>query len=136
MDLIDVWSWTPFIFMVVFSYMQAIPKSYFEAAAIDGASKVRSVLGILLPISLPGIVTAAIIRFIFAFRSFGGIWSLAGGGPGNGSEILSVFLYKQAFQNQEISYGASIGVVMLILIILVSRGIHPLSESRETGGFE
>lgn len=119
--MIDVWQWMPFVMLLIYSYMQSINPSVLEAANIDGANTWLTVRKIILPISLSGILVAAVIRLIFAFRSFDNVWSVAQGGPASASETLPIYLYKQSFQIFKSSYGAAVAILLLIALVIIAK---------------
>src|SRR4029079_6177307 len=80
--IVDVWQWTPFVFIIVFARLQALPQDVFEASAVDGASRRATLAHITLPLLAPAIAFAAIFRAIDAFRAFDVVFGLTYGGPG------------------------------------------------------
>jgi len=116
----DVWQWTPFAAIVLMSGLESLPKGPLEAAAIDGAGWWRTFLSIKVPIMSPIIGIVVLIRFMDAFRDFDKIFILTAGGPGTSSEVLSIYVYRQAFQYFNTSYGAVAGIVMLFVISFLS----------------
>lgn len=119
--MIDVWQWMPFVMLLIYSYMQAINPSVLEAAKIDGAGTWLAVQKIVWPMSLSGILVAAVIRLIFAFRSFDNVWSVAQGGPASASETLPIYLYKQSFQLFKISYGAAVAILLVVALVFIAK---------------
>src|SRR5258708_27577397 len=79
--MVDVWQWTPFVFVIVFARLQSVPVEVFEAAQVDGAPRLAQLRWITLPLLAPAIALAAIIRGIDAFRSFDLVYGLSYGGP-------------------------------------------------------
>ncbi len=116
----DIWQWTPFAAIVLLAGLEALPKEPLEAAAIDGAGWWRTFFSIKIPLMRPIIGVVVLIRFMDAFREFDKIYILTSGGPGTASETMSVFVYRQAFQYFDTSYGAAAGVVMLFVVSILS----------------
>lgn len=115
----DIWQWSPFIFLLVLSALQGIPKSLVEAAKIDGAGDFMIFRKITLPMIMGTIFIAALLRAMDAFRVFPKIYIMTGGGPGQSTESASILVLKTAFRYFEVGYGASMTIVMLILLMIV-----------------
>jgi multiple sugar transport system permease protein len=115
----DIWQWSPFIFLLVLSALQGIPKSLVEAAKIDGAGDFTIFRRITLPMIMGTIFVAALLRAMDAFRVFPKIYIMTGGGPGQSTESASILVLKTAFRYFEVGYGASMTIVMLILLMIV-----------------
>ena len=80
--VVDSWQWTPFVFVIVYARLQALPQEVFEAGSVDGASWFQRTLYLTLPLLMPAIVFAAVFRAIDAFRTFDLVYGLTNGGPG------------------------------------------------------
>ena len=115
----DIWQWSPFIFLLVLSALQGIPKTLIEAAEIDGAGKFMIFRKITIPMILGTVFVAALLRAMDAFRIFPKIYIMTGGGPGQATESASILVMKTAFRYFEVGYGASMTIVMLILLMIV-----------------
>ncbi len=113
--LTDVWMNTPFVMLVVLAGLQALPRSPFEAAAIDGASGWLVLRRVLLPLLAPSLLVAAIFRTVFALREFATIWVMTQGGPVNATYVLSMDVYRPLFLYAREGYSAAVGFVMLVL---------------------
>jgi len=118
--LVDVWQWTPFVFLIVFARLQALPRDIFEAAGVDGAGRVGMVSRITLPLLLPTITFAAIFRAIDAFRSFDLVYGLSYGGPARSTTTLSFLAFQNGFQFQNYGYAAATSYVMVIALIVAT----------------
>jgi len=119
MVLIDVWQWTPFVALVVFATLLSLPREPFEAAAIDGASRLQVFRHVTLPMLRGGIALAVLIRLIDALREFDKIYVLTRGGPGHATDVLSIFGYRTAFFNGYVSYASAISFVLFVVIIVL-----------------
>ncbi len=114
--LVDSWQWTPFVFLIVFARLQALPLDVFEAANVDGAGPWVIFRRITLPMLMPAIVFAAVFRAVDAFRSFDLVFGLSYGGPARGTTTLSFFAFQHGFQFQNYGYAAAIAYAMLIIL--------------------
>ncbi len=119
--LADVWHWTPFMFLLSLAALQAVPQESLEAAAVDGATTLQSLRLVLLPAIADTLVVAAVLRAMGAFELFAEPYVMTGGGPGDATETVSLYIYKSAFQFFNMGYaGAMIVVSIGILVALYS----------------
>jgi len=118
--LVDVWQWTPFVFLIVFARLQALPHEVFEAAQVDGAGRLATIRRITLPLLYPAIAFAAIFRGIDAFRSFDLVYGLSYGGPARASTTLSFLAFQNGFQFQNYGYAAAVAYVMVVILIVAT----------------
>jgi multiple sugar transport system permease protein len=116
--LVDVWQWTPFVFIIVFARLQALPQDVFEAAQVDGAGRFFTFRHVTLPLLMPAIIFAAVFRAVDAFRSFDLIYGLSYGGPARSTTTLSFFSFQNGFQFQNYGYAAAVAYMMLIILIV------------------
>ncbi|MDK2878842.1 MAG: multiple sugar transport system permease protein [Thermoanaerobacteraceae bacterium] len=114
----DVWKNTSFIAMVLLAAMQNIPKDYYEAAIIDGASRLKNVFYITLPLLRPAILVAVVIRTMEAFKVFDIIYIMTKGGPANGTQVISYYTYINSFQYSKYGYGAALSYIVSLVILI------------------
>lgn len=112
---IDIWQWTPFMFLLFLAGLCGLPHAPLEAAAVDGATSGQVFRRITLPGLKPIFVTAFLLRFTDLYKIFDVIWITTVGGPGNTTESMSTFGYRVNFLYWHIGYGAA--VVMIIYLI-------------------
>ena len=118
--IVDIWQWTPFMMLLVLAGLQSLPNEPFEAASVDGASRLQLLRYLTIPM-LRGIVLVALIfRGIDAFDTFDTIYVLTRGGPGTATQTLTMFDFFQAFRWFHFGYAAAVAVVMLALLWFVS----------------
>jgi raffinose/stachyose/melibiose transport system permease protein len=120
--LIDVWKGVGLATLIYIAGIVSIPRDYFEAAKVDGASSTRSFFHIVLPLAKPATVTVIILSLIGGLRSFDLIWATTRGGPGFSSDVIASVIYKQY---QAGFYGLSTAG-NVILFILVTAIVVPL----------
>ena len=118
--LVNLWRGFPFVMLILLAGLQAIPRHLYEAAAIDGASKVQSFFHITIPGLRKMIVVALALDIVWEVRRFGLIQAMTQGGPGILTEVLSTYTYKQYFQFFRFEYASSVAMVMSIVLLLVS----------------
>jgi ABC-type sugar transport system permease subunit len=120
--LADVWKTTPFMALLILAGLQTIPRSLTEAARIDGASAWQAFWRVKLPLLMPSLLIAALLRGLDAFRIFDLPYTLTGGGPADSTETLSTLAYKRIFSGLEIGPGSSITTAMFITESLIAIG--------------
>lgn len=118
--MIETWQWTPLVALILLGGMTTIPEELFEAARIDGASGVQSFLAITLPLLVPYILVAGILRTIDAVKSLDLIFVMTSGGPGTASETLNMYLYTNAFAFNNVGYASAISVFFLGLVFCLA----------------
>ncbi len=120
--IVDIWMWTPFVMLLILSGLKAIPDYLYEAATIDRANWWFQFRRITLPQVAPLVMIALLFRTIEAFsKSFDLVMGLTGGGPGDQTEVISVNLFRTAFQGQwQTGRSSAVAYMVLIIIIAVS----------------
>lgn len=121
---VDVWHWTPLVFLILFAGVEGLPREVIEAARVDGATTWQIVRRIILPLMAPAIAVAFVFRSIMAFKVFDQIFLLTSGGPGTATEVVSLRLYRVFFDQNELGYGALLSVVIILAVVtfLVTAG--------------
>jgi multiple sugar transport system permease protein len=117
--LVDVWQWTPFIFLILLAALQGIPEDILEAARVDGAKAVRIFFDHMLPLLRYPIAVAVALRLIDAFRVYDFIFMTTRGGPIDKTSTLSWQIYDAGFKSFDIGYASAFAWLMLILVVIV-----------------
>jgi len=117
--LLEIWNWTPFSFIIMMAGLAALPKEPQEAAQILGASKWRIFWEVQLPLLRPVILLALILRFLESMAEFPKTWGLLQGGPGSATETIPVYIFINAWQFFDISYGAVLSYVVLFMMVAI-----------------
>jgi multiple sugar transport system permease protein len=118
--LMDIWQWTPFMFIVLLAGLQSIPLDLYEAARVDGATFWQEFVSITLPMLRPTILVALLVRTMDAMRLFDQVFVLTQGGPGTTTEVLSFHIYQTAFKFTQLTYGAALLMVVLVITLIIS----------------
>jgi multiple sugar transport system permease protein len=118
--LVDVWQWTPLVMLVVLGGLAALPSEPVEAARIDGATRWQVLRHVILPMLMPFILVAAVIRTIDALKTFDTIFVITQGGPGTASETLNLYLYLQAFSFYQVGRASAVVVVFFLIVVVLS----------------
>jgi len=113
---VDNWHWWGFLVVLFLAAMQNIPADLYESARLDGASRWQEFRDITIPGIRPTLVFMILMTAIWSFLTFDYIWILTQGGPAGASEVLSVLVFKQAFQAFRAGYASAIGLTMSILV--------------------
>jgi len=116
----DIWAWTPWMFLILLAGLEGIPLEPIEAARMDGASGWKLIRYVILPLMSPVTRVAVSLKAIETFRTFDYVWVMSRGGPGSYSEIMSTFVYKQAYKNLTYGYSGAISFLVLALMVAVS----------------
>lgn len=117
--LVDIWQWTPFVFIIICSGMTALPLDPFESATIDGASFWQCIFKIMMPLLKPIMMVAVLFRTVDCLKTFDIIYVLTGGGPGDASETATIRIYLDAFRDFYMGKAATLGIIMIILITII-----------------
>jgi multiple sugar transport system permease protein len=118
---LDVWEWTPLLFLILLAGIQSMPVEPFEAARVDGAGAWRTFIDHTLPLLRPTILVAVTLRTIEALTTFDQVYVLTRGGPGTSTQLISIYGYQTFFQFQQVGYAAAM-LFMVALVVLVAAG--------------
>jgi len=129
--LVDVWQWTPMITLIVLAGLAGLSEEPVEAARVDGASEWQILRYVTIPMVMPVILTAVILRLIDALKTFDIIFAMTGGGPGYASETLNIMGFKYSFEYFRMGQSAVILVALFLIVFLCSLGIMKLRASSE-----
>lgn len=124
--IVDIWHWTPFVFLILFAAVEGLPRDVVEAAEVDGATNWQITWRIVIPMLREALAVAFIFRAIFAFKVFDEIYLLTSGGPGTATEVVNLHLYKVFFEQNQLGYGALLSVAFIAAVLaflLVSRRV-------------
>jgi multiple sugar transport system permease protein len=128
---VATWRGVPFSVIILLGGLQTLPRDVYEAAIIDGATRWQRFRYVTLPMMKPIIMISLILATGGALNSLDIPLALTGGGPGNATELISISLYKQSFFQLDVSYGATIGTMMLVAnLILIALYLAVLRPRR------
>ena len=117
-----VWKTSSFVALVLLAGLQTIPRSLYEAADIDGASRWQQFWEITLPMLRPAIVVALIFRTITAIQTFDIPYAMTNGGPGHATETLAMYIHKTTIDFLDLGYGSALAVLMFVVSALATAG--------------
>jgi multiple sugar transport system permease protein len=118
--VIDVWQWTPFIFLILLAALQGIPEDILEAARVDGANPAQIFFYHMLPLMRYPIAVAVVLRMIDAFRVYDIIYMTTRGGPVDATQTLSWQIYDAGFRSFDLGYAAAYSWLMLAIVLIVT----------------
>ncbi|MDQ0300571.1 lactose/L-arabinose transport system permease protein [Salibacterium salarium] len=116
------WRWVGYNMIIFLAGLQNIPEEMYEAAAIDGAGKIRQFFSITVPSLKPIILFAGILSTIGTLQLFDEPFNLTGGGPGNSTMTLGLYIYENGFEYFDFSYGSAVAYVVVVLVAILSYG--------------
>lgn len=128
--LIDVWQWTPFMVLMFLAGLEALPKSPFEAARVDGASAWMTFWNLTLPMLRPVILVALIIRALDAFKVFEYVYAITRGGPGDATETIQFFIYKTGFRFFRLGEAAAMAFVLVTITMALVVALYLVMKRR------
>jgi multiple sugar transport system permease protein len=134
--LTEVWHWTPLFFLILLSGLNAVPENPLRAAVILGASPGQLFVHVVLPMLRPVIMVAFVVRTMEIIKLFDEVFMLTRGGPGSSTETVSLYIYKLAFNDFQLAYGAAaaflvlVGSLFLVHLLLIPVKDHIMEERR------
>ena len=118
--IVEIWHWTPLVMLIVLGGLAALPTEPYESARLDGASEWQLFRYVTLPLIMPFLVVAAVIRTIDAVKAFDTIFVISQGGPGTASETINLYLYLQAFAFYNVGNASAVVVVFFAIIVALA----------------
>lgn len=117
---VSVWKNLAYTYLLLFAALQQISIDVYEAAKIDGCTAFKSLIHITLPLIRPTLLVVCVTVSISAFGQFSLPYSLTGGGPQRATQLIGLYMHEQAFTYNELSYGATIGVLIFGINIVMT----------------
>jgi multiple sugar transport system permease protein len=129
--MVEIWHWTPMTMLILLAGLKSLPRDPFEAAIMDGASKLQVFFKITLPLMQPYIFLILLLRFVHSMKVFDKIYVIAsGGGPNRASETLNLMIYHEAFRALNFGYASALGMIMLVIILVVTIILYRFRERK------
>jgi len=116
--IVEVWQWTPFMFLLLLAGLVSLPKEPYLAAAIDGAGPIRTFWQVTFPLMAPISIGALIIRLIEASKIMDTVYVMTSGGPGTATETSSYYIYIRGLRDFQIGYSAALSLTYLVIMIV------------------
>lgn len=118
--LINIWQYTGYTALLFFAGLQTVPKSVYEAAAIDGATERRMFWSITLPLLRPVLVFVLVTTIIGSFQIFDTIAVTTGGGPVDATRVITWYIFEFAFQRFQMGYATAVSVVLFLILVVAT----------------
>jgi multiple sugar transport system permease protein len=115
-----VWKFAGFFMLILLVGLQAIPTEVYEAARVDGASRVQTFFRVTLPLLRPSIALSLIISVTGSLLAFDQFFILTNGGPDNSTTSIVVLLYREAFRNFNLGTAAALSLVVLVVLLVIN----------------
>jgi len=119
--IVDIWQWTPFMFLVLYAGLLSLPKEPLEAAKVDGASDWQLFKYLIIPLLIPIIVVALLIRTMDIIKLFDIVYVLTRGGPGDTTEVLTLYNFRVGLNYFYMGRAAAISWIIAVIVILLSQ---------------
>ena len=130
--IVDIWQWTPLMFLIMLSGLVALPEDQMNQARILGANFWHQFRYLILPMMKPIILIALVIRAIEVFKVFDATYLLTQGGPGDSSSTISVWLYRQVIINSRWGFACAAAILVLIMVTLAGVfAVRPIEQAQE-----
>lgn len=126
--LVDIWQWTPMITLIVLAGLAGLSSEPYESARVDGANARQILFKITLPMLLPTILTALVLRAVDALKTYDIIYAMTGGGPGYSSETLNILAYKYSFEYFRMGQSSVVLFFLFVVVLLFSLGVVQLQK--------
>ena len=126
---VDIWHQVSFMTILLLAGLAALPREPYEAARMDGASALRCLIYITLPLMRPVIIVALLLRLIFAVKTFDIIYIMTKGGPGIATDLVSYFIYRSAFFSLDIGRASALSVGLLVIVLLLTFYLYKYMRS-------
>ena len=117
---ITIWEWTGVTFVLYFAAMTQIDQSMLEAARIDGAGNIRTLVSIIWPHMRGTTVALAILGAIGALKTFDVPYLVTIGGPNYATEFLGTYIYRQTIPLNHVGYGAALSMILLVVALIMA----------------
>ena len=129
------WQFIPFYMVFFLAGLSSLPEEVFEASIIDGATRGQYFWRVALPMMSGTVKSAVILSLIGSLKYFDLIFVLTGGGPDDATQLMATYMYKNAFQIQKMSYGATIASALFVIITVISLiAIRLMNGKKEADG--
>jgi raffinose/stachyose/melibiose transport system permease protein len=130
---VDTWKGVGYIMVILLAGLQTIPREYYEAAEVDGASAWSRFWHITLPLLMPAIVVVTVLNVLYGLRVFDIVYALTNGGPGYATEVLSTAIFK-AFSQGQYGLGTAVSSVLFVILLVAGYFVIRLLEREPAGG--
>ena len=129
--LVDIWQWTPMIALIVLAGLSSLSSEPFESARVDGANAIQTFFRVTLPMIMPTVLTAIVLRSVDALKTYDIIAAMTRGGPGYSSETLNIHGYKLSFEYFAMGRASAVLVFLFLIVLAFSLGVMEIRKKFE-----
>ena len=133
--LMDIWHWTPFVTLTMLAGLSALPKEPMEQALVDGANRWQVLRHLTIPMMMPVIITTSFIRIMDALRIVDEVYLLTGGGPGDSTRFMGIYIFRVVMQRTDYGYGSAVSLLVyyftLVLCWMLFIGLTQIGRQQE-----
>ncbi|MEO1988130.1 MAG: sugar ABC transporter permease [Martelella sp.] len=127
---VDVWHWTPFVFLLLLTGLETLDDEILEAARLDVKSKWQELIHIIIPMMMPTILITLGLRLVLSFKVFDEIFLLTGGGPGTSTEVINFSIYRTFFGQDRVGMGSAMSLLTLLAVAILTVVVNLVIRSR------
>lgn len=131
--LVDIWHWTPFVFLLMLAGLETLDQEVFEAARLDVVSRWQELRYVTIPLMLPTILITLAFRIILSFKVFDEIFLLTAGGPGTATEVINFSIYRVFFGQDRVGMGSAMSLLTLFAVALLIILANAVGRRRKNG---
>lgn len=132
--IVDVWHWTPFVFLLTLAGLESLDQEVFEAARLDVTSRWQELRYVTIPLMMPTLLITLAFRMILSFKVFDEVFLLTGGGPGTATEVINFSINRVFFAQDRVGMGSAMSLITIlgvaILIVLANTVVRRRSKQR------
>jgi len=134
--IVDVWHWTPFVFLLTLAGLESLDQEVFEAAKLDVKNRWQELRYVTIPLMMPTILITLAFRMILSFKVFDEVFLLTGGGPGTATEVINFSINRVFFAQDRVGMGSAMSLLTIfgvaVLIVLANTVVRRRRQQRET----
>lgn len=127
---VDIWHWTPFVFLLLLTGLETLDDEILEAARLDVKSKWQELIHIIIPMMMPTILITLGLRLVLSFKVFDEIFLLTGGGPGTSTEVINFSIYRTFFGQDRVGMGSAMSLLTLLSVAVLTVVVNLVIRSR------
>lgn len=127
--MVDIWHQVSFMVVLLLAGLAALPREPYEAARMEGAGSLRAFVHVTLPLMRPVIAVTLLIRLIFAVRTYDLVYIMTRGGPGNATDLVSYYIYRQAFVGLNLGLASAMSIILLAIVLVLTAWLHRYMRS-------
>ena len=116
---VDVWHWTPVVFLFVYTALKGVDSSILEAARVDGATYFVRLKSVVLPLIAPALLAAAALRVVMSVKAFDEMYLLTFGGPANATSVITIYLKRVFLESFEYGYGSALSLTVVLMVLMI-----------------